>query len=82
MMKCPRCGAELVHDEHRKYDVLMCYECGYMEGRDLGDDIQARRITNFERLRSMNFNETVSFLSKNFQIPEAKLSAWLEDTVH
>lgn len=79
-MKCPRCGAEMQMDSHRKYDVMMCYECGYMEGRNLGDDIQARRITNFERLRAMNLNEAVSFLSKGLALPEEKLSAWLEDT--
>ena len=34
-MKCPRCGAEMVLDNHRKYEAWMCYECGYMEGRNL-----------------------------------------------
>lgn len=79
-MKCPRCGAEMHTDSHRKYDAMMCYECGYMEGRNLGDDIQTTRITNFERLRSMNFNETVSFLAKGLKMDEARLSAWLDSS--
>lgn len=77
-MKCPRCGAEMQLDNHRKYEVMMCYECGYMEGRNLGDNIQARAITNFERLRAMNFNEAAVFLSKGLALPEEKVSAWLE----
>ena len=77
-MKCPRCGAELIVDTHRKYDALMCYECGYMEGRNLGDDLQARRITNFQRLREMNFNEAVTYLSKGLGLKEETVSAWLD----
>lgn len=77
-MKCPRCGAELVIDSHRKYDVLMCYECGWMDGRDLGDNITEQKITNFERLRKMNFNEAVSFLSNSLKLTDAKLSTWLD----
>lgn len=80
IMKCPRCGAEMVVDSHRKYDALMCYECGYMEGRNLGDNIQSKKITNYERLRSMNFNEIVAFLSKGLGVKEEKLRAWLDDT--
>lgn len=79
-MKCPRCGAELLLDSHRKYDAWMCYECGYMEGRNLGEDIQAPKITNFQRLRSMNFNEAVTFLSRGLGLKEEKVSAWLDGT--
>lgn len=77
-MKCPRCGQEMTPDSHRKYDAMMCYSCGYMEGRDLGGDIQTRSITNFERLRRMSFNETVAFLGAAFALDENRLSAWLE----
>ncbi len=77
-MKCPRCGAEMHMDSHRKYDVMMCYECGYMEGRNLGDNIQERRITNCERLREMNFNEAVTFMSKGLGLKETTVSAWLD----
>ena len=77
-MKCPRCGAEMTRDSHRKYDAMMCYECGYMEGRNLGGDIQSRPITNFERLRSMSFNEAVPFMAAGLGLDAAKLRAWLE----
>ena len=77
-MKCPRCGAEMVLDNHRKYEAWMCYECGYMEGRNLGDNIQARKISNFERLRAMNFNEAVTFLAKGLDLKEETVSAWLD----
>lgn len=77
-MKCPRCGREMTQDSHRKYDVMMCYECGYMEGRSLGENLHASPITNFERLRKMSFNETVSFMAAGLQLDERKLSAWLE----
>ena len=30
-MKCPCCGQEMVLDGHRKVDLFMCYECGYIE---------------------------------------------------
>ena len=77
-MKCPRCGAEMVIDTHRKYDAMMCYECGYMEGRNLGENIQERKITNYERLRAMNFNEAVTFISKGLGLKETTVSAWLD----
>ena len=38
----------------------------------------ARKITNFERLRSMNFNEAATFLSKGLGLKEEKVSAWLD----
>ncbi|MBR3294049.1 MAG: hypothetical protein IKI69_06470 [Oscillospiraceae bacterium] len=79
-MQCPRCGAKMELDSHRKYDVMMCYECGYMEGRNLGENIQEPKISNFERLRAMSFNEAVVFLSKGCGIAEDKLAAWLGDT--
>ncbi len=79
-MKCPRCGAELHLDEHRKYPAWMCYECGYMEGRNLGDNVQEKKITNFERLKTMNFNEAVTFLAKGLGLKEEKISAWLDES--
>ena len=53
-MKCPRCGNEMVIDEHRKIDLYMCYECGYIEGRDLDSDPQTYHETNLEHLHSLN----------------------------
>ena len=69
-MKCPRCGNEMVLDTHRKYPLNMCYECGYMEGRPVGD-------TTSKRLKTMNFNETVALLHNGLGIDKAKLVDWL-----
>ena len=74
-MKCPRCGSEMTIDTHRKYNVPMCYECGYMEGRDMGD--VAKGKTNFARLKAMNFNEATAFLSKGFGLDEDTVDDWL-----
>ena len=68
----------MVMDGHRKYDVPMCYECGYMVGRNLGEDLQANYVTNYEKLREMNFNETVAFLSNGLGIAEDTVAAWLD----
>ena len=38
-MKCPRCGHEMTLDGHRKIDLFMCYECGYIEGRNMGPEV-------------------------------------------
>ena len=62
-MKCPRCGNEMVLDTHRKYPLNMCYECGYMDGRPVGDTTSK---TNYEHMKTLNFNEMVVFLSKGF----------------
>ena len=77
-MKCPRCGREMTQDSHRKYDVMMCYECGYMEGRSLGEKLQTPSFTNYERLRRMSFNEAIPFLAAGLHLDERRLSAWLE----
>lgn len=75
-MKCPRCGKEMVMDSHRKYGLQMCYECGYMEGRNMGEDL-SRKTSNFERLRSMNENEAIPFIAAAFNVNSADVSAWL-----
>ena len=79
-MKCPRCGREMTVDSHRKYAVQMCYECGYMEGRDLGG-APARGETNFSRMKELNFNELVPFLAAGLGLDAKKLADWLDDTV-
>ena len=79
-MKCPRCGHEMTIDSHRKYAVPMCYECGYMEGRDLGG-APAAGETNFARMKGMNFNELVAFLSSELALDPVTLSDWLNDTM-
>ena len=60
-MKCPRCGHEMTLDTHRKYALNMCYECGYIEGRLI--DPEKKGESNFERMKKLNFNEMVAFLT-------------------
>lgn len=78
-MKCPRCGSEMYVDNHRKYDLHMCYECGYMEGRSYEGPVntKARKLTNFERLRSMNENEAIVFISAGMNVDETLLRNWM-----
>ena len=71
-MKCPRCGHEMTLDTHRKYALNMCYECGYIEGRLI--DPEKKGETNFERMKKLNFNEMVAFLTKGLNLDEAKLA--------
>ena len=77
-MKCPRCGHEMTTDSHRKYAVQMCYQCGYMEGRDLGG-APVKGETNFSRMKELNFNELVAFLSAGLGIDAVRLADWLDD---
>ena len=79
-MKCPRCGHEMTLDTHRKYALNMCYECGYIEGRLI--DPEKKGETNFERLKKLNFNEMVAFLTKGLKLDEAKLADWLDAKPH
>ena len=65
-MKCPRCGHEMTLDTHRKYALNMCYECGYIEGRLI--DPEKKGESNFERMKKLNFNEMVAFLTKGLKI--------------
>lgn len=74
-MKCPRCGSEMAMDAHRKYSVPMCYNCGYMEGRNMGEG--SKGSTNFEHLKTLNLNEMVVFLSAGTGVTEGKLADWL-----
>ena len=74
-MKCPRCGHEMTLDTHRKYALNMCYECGYIEGRLI--DPEKKGESNFERMKKLNFNEMVAFLTKGLNLDEAKLADWL-----
>ena len=73
-MKCPRCGHEMTLDTHRKYALNMCYECGYIEGRLI--DPEKKGESNFERMKKLNFNEMVAFLTKGLNLDEAKLAVF------
>lgn len=75
-MKCPRCGNEMKLDAHRKYDMHMCYECGYMEGRNYGEEL-LHKPTNFEKLREMNENELIAFVSRNLGVSDTQFGTWL-----
>lgn len=78
-MKCPRCGNEMTLDSHRKISLQMCYNCGYIEGRDVGSIPQGK--TNFEHLKTLNFNEMAAFLAGGLGLDEEKVSGWLDDPV-
>lgn len=75
-MKCPRCGSEMVLDTHRKIPLEMCYECGYIEGRSIEKDA-GPQPSNFEHMKTLNFNELVAFLAAGLELPENKVSEWL-----
>ena len=77
-MKCPRCGHEMNLDGHRKIDLFMCYECGYIEGRNTGSEVFTPKTSNFSRLRSMNLNESVAFISHGLGLDESRVAAWLD----
>ncbi len=75
LMKCPQCGSEMTLDSHRKIPLQMCYNCGYIEGRSID---KARGKTNYEHLKTLNFNEMVAFLSENLNVDEKVVAAWLD----
>lgn len=80
-MKCPRCGGEMTRDDHRKYPIDMCYNCGYTESR--GNSRSAKVLsgtTNFEHLKRLNFNEFVAFVGEGLGCSANKLSEWLTHT--
>lgn len=78
-MKCPRCGGELTQDNHRKYPINMCYECGYIEGLVGGAAKNAEN--NFEHLKTLNFNEAVAFLCEGLSVDREKVIDWLIEEV-
>ena len=83
-MKCPRCGAEMTIDTQSKIPLSMCYECGYIEGRNLEGD--AAPVTNFNRLKGLTLTETAAFLSKglkaiNLDVDEPTIIKWLSAAV-
>lgn len=80
-MKCPRCGSEMIMDGHRKIDMYMCYECGYIEGRNMDGNVGLDGETNFQRLHALNYNETVALMSKGLGIEERQLRTWLDSSL-
>lgn len=77
-MKCPRCGAEMTLDEHRKYGLYMCYECGYMEGRNLGEI--EKKPTNLEQMKTVEDDKLAAFIANGLGLSEEKVAAWLSSS--
>lgn len=73
-MKCPRCGSELSLDTHRKYNMQMCYNCGYMEGRTYEPE---NSVTNYEHLKKLNILEAAAFISEALNKSEEEVVEWL-----
>ncbi len=63
-------------DGHRKIDLMMCYNCGYIEGRKI--EGESRRTTNYEHLLKLNLNESAAFLAEGLGLSENEVAAWLE----
>ncbi len=81
-MKCPQCGHEMTLDGHRKIDLYMCYECGYIEGRNVGQKVYTPKQSNFSRLRGMNLNESAAFIAAGLGLDEERVAVWLEHAVN
>ena len=77
-MKCPRCGHEMVMDEHRKMNLYMCYECGYVEGSSLEAEPQMYHETGMEHLHSA-LNESVSTIEKELGSVEHNVNSWAKN---
>ena len=80
-MKCPRCGSEMVMDEHRKMDLYMCYDCGYVEGNSLDDTAEVYHETGIEHLHSA-LNESVSTLEKELGTVEHNVNSWAKNVFY
>lgn len=76
-MKCPRCGNDMIIDNHRKIPLQMCYECGYIEGRNMPSGEGG--LTNYDHSKSLNINELASFLAEGLELDREKLIHWLAD---
>ena len=80
-MKCPRCGSEMVMDEHRKMDLFMCYQCGYVEGNSLDDKTEMYHETGIEHLHSA-LNESVSSIEKELGSVEHSVNSWAKNLLY
>ena len=79
-MKCPRCGAEMTIDGHRKIPLNMCYECGYIEGRSLEGEPET--VTNYSHLKGLTLTEAATFLSNGLHLDESAVVKWLSGHVN
>lgn len=76
-MKCPRCGNELMYDSHRKISMKMCYNCGYIEGRDFEEECDG--ISNFAHMKTLNINELAAFMAQGLGLELEVVVHWLQD---
>lgn len=76
-MNCPRCGKPMVIDNHRKIPLKMCYDCGYIEGRNVLEAHGA--LTNFAHSKSLDINEMASFLANGLGLDRERVIDWLGD---
>ena len=82
-MKCPKCGADMVTDNHRRYPVEMCYYCGYMEGQNIEID-NSMKITAIQSFGRMNCDSLALFLMQcDFKGGTQKdIRKWLDEPLH
>ena len=82
-MKCPKCGADMVTDNHRRYPVEMCYYCGYIEGMNVEID-NSMRITAIQTFNRMNCDSMALFLSQcDFKGgTQEDIRKWLDEPLH
>ena len=74
-MKCPRCGKEMTIDSHRKIPLPMCYECGYIEGRNV--EQTWGEATNYAHLKTLNLNEAAAFIASGLNLDSGAVAEWL-----
>ena len=69
----------MVVDNHRRYPIHMCYQCGYMEGQNIEID-NHMKISVIQTMNRMNENELALFLSQcDFKgATEQEIRAWLD----
>ena len=78
-MKCPRCGKEMTIDSHRKIPLPMCYECGYIEGRNV--EQAWGEASNFAHLKTLNLNEAAAFIASGLNLDSGAVAEWLCETL-
>ncbi len=74
-------AASMMACQKAPVDMLMCYDCGYIEGRNTGDTGAVKASTNYERLRGLNFNETVAFIAQGLGLDEERLATWMDSAI-
>ncbi len=74
-MNCPCCGKEMVMDAHTKIDKLMCYNCGYVEGRAVPATRLGKRMYRHKLVRSFSMNDALAFISKGLGLGGSSLTS-------